>query len=96
MAKGQKTGGRQKGTPNKATVEIKEAARAFLADEQGQAKMLEQYQRGELNPSVLALLYHYAYGKPKDTLALEKAVPVMVVDELTTEDVERLRVERSE
>lgn len=96
MAKGKKTGGRTKGTPNKRTIEIKDAARTFLADEQGQAKMLEQYQQGTLNPTVLALLYHYAYGKPKDTLALEKAVPVMVVDELTSEDVERLRVERSE
>lgn len=30
MAKGRKTGGRQKGTPNKATAEAKAAAMAFL------------------------------------------------------------------
>lgn len=96
MAKGKKTGGRTAGTPNKATVEIKDATRAFLEDPMGKAKLLEQYQAGTLNPTVLALFYHYAYGKPKDTLALERAVPVMVVDELRSEDIEQLRAERNE
>jgi hypothetical protein len=94
--RGKKTGGRQKGSLNKTTVEIRTVMQQFLSDETGQQKLLEQYQKGELNPSVLALFYHYAYGKPKDTLALERALPVMVVDELTDGDIERLRAERSE
>lgn len=73
--RGKKTGGRTKGTPNKTTVEIRTVMQEFLADAAGQAKLREQYQKGELNPSVLALFYHYAYGKPKDTLALEGGLP---------------------
>jgi hypothetical protein len=63
-------GGRPRGVQNKATVEIKEASRLFLSDVTGQAKLLEQYQKGELNPSILTLLHYYAYGKPKETMAL--------------------------
>lgn len=62
--------GRVKGQPNKATVEVKEAARAFLADPKGQAKLLAQYQAGTLHPSVLQMFYHYAYGKPAETVKL--------------------------
>lgn len=94
MAKGKKTGGRTKGTPNKSTVDIREASRLFLADPLGQAKLLEQYREGTLNAAVLAMFHHYAFGKPKDTLAIENAPPVLVVDELTTEDIARLKAER--
>jgi hypothetical protein len=65
--------GRKPGVPNRATIEVKEAARAFLADPDGQARLLEQYRRGKLHPSVLALFYHYAFGKPKDELELTGA-----------------------
>lgn len=73
--------GRKKGVPNRATVEVKEAARAFLADPAGQAKLLEQYQRGKLHPSVLAMFYHYAFGKPAETVNLnsDDAKPWVVV-----------------
>jgi hypothetical protein len=61
-----KTGGRKKGTPNKATVEIKTLAQTFVQDAAGQAKLLEQYRDGTIAPGVLQLMLHYAYGKPKD------------------------------
>lgn len=93
--KGKKTGGRKAGTPNKATTDVREAMRAFLDDPIGQAKLLEQYQAGELNPATLALFYYYGYGKPKDTLAIESAPPVLVVDELTAEDIALMREARA-
>jgi hypothetical protein len=34
------------------------------------------------------------HGKPKDTLAIEDAIPVLVVDELKPEDVSHLKSER--
>lgn len=40
------------------------------------------------------LLHHYAWGKPKDTLAVESLPPLMVVDELTAADVVAQRIER--
>jgi hypothetical protein len=55
--------GRPKGIPNKITLQIKETARVFLSDPKGQRKLLEQYQRGKLHPSVLTMLYAYAFGR---------------------------------
>jgi hypothetical protein len=75
MPKGKKFGGRQAGTPNKITADIRAAAQSFLADPMGQQKLLAQYQAGELNPAILAMFYHYAYGKPKDTLLVEGQMP---------------------
>jgi hypothetical protein len=58
--------GRPAGVPNKATLEIKAAARAFVEDPKGQATMLKQYQEGKLNPALVAMFYHYAFGRPPD------------------------------
>jgi hypothetical protein len=75
MPKGQKFGGRKAGTPNKITQDIRAAAQVFLSDPIGQAELLKQYQAGTLNPAVLAMFHHYAYGKPKDTLLVEGQMP---------------------
>ena len=74
-----KTGGRKKGSPNKVTLEIREAARALVEDPEGQQTLLLQYRKGNLNPSVLQMLYHYAYGKPKDTLELKGGIAIAKV-----------------
>lgn len=58
--------GRPKGVPNKATREAKELARSILEDPTVQGKLLDQAQRGKLAPAVMTMLFHYAYGKPKD------------------------------
>lgn len=63
-----KTGGRQKGTPNKVSKSAREFSQLFLADAQGQAKLLALFRAGKLPPNYLVLLHHYAYGKPKDTV----------------------------
>lgn len=68
-----KTGGRKRGTPNKATVQIKEWAREFVEDAEGRAKLLEQYRAGQLNPTILTLVMHYAHGKPKEQVELTGA-----------------------
>jgi len=68
FVKGDKRAGRPKGRLNNATLEIRDAARAFLADPDGQAALLMQYQRGELPPAVLQMFFHYAHGKPKETI----------------------------
>ncbi len=84
MAKGKKTGGRTKGTPNKNTVEIREAARAFLDDVQGQAALLAQFREGKLPPQVLAMFYYYAHGKPRETLMVEGEMRPLVIDRVST------------
>jgi hypothetical protein len=72
--KGKKTGGRVKGSVNKATPEIREGARAFVEDAQGRAMLLLQYQNGSLHPSLVQMFFHYAYGKPKESLELSGGV----------------------
>lgn len=73
-----KTGGRKRGTPNKATVEIKDLARSLLEDPIYQEKLKKRLRSGDAQ-QIEALLYHYAYGKPVQT--------VEVSGELTLEEL---------
>ena len=72
FAKGKaKTGGRKAGTPNKATAEIKDVARSLLEDPVYQAKLKQRLRDGKA-PQIEQLLYHYAYGKPKERFEVSK------------------------
>ena len=73
-----KTGGRQRGTPNKATVEVRTWARKLVEDPEVQATTLELARSGRLAPAVLIELLHYAYGKPKDITDLNVRVSRMI------------------
>lgn len=66
MAQGKKTGGRTKGTPNKATAEVRALALTLLKDPAYLAKLTTRLQTGEIAPHVEILLWHYAYGKPTE------------------------------
>lgn len=59
--------GRPKGVPNKANREIKDLARKLLEDDEYQRSLAERLKDGRAQ-TVEALLYHYAYGKPKETV----------------------------
>ena len=65
MANGRKTGGRRAGTPNKATLEIRDAARRLLKDPAYLRSVRARLLEGKA-PQLEVLLHHYAYGKPKD------------------------------
>ena len=60
--------GRPKGVPNKATKEVKELAQRLVLDPEYQQKLKQRLLNGTLQPAVEALLWHYSFGKPKDTL----------------------------
>lgn len=67
--KGQKRSpkaGRKKGTPNKKTREIKEFALSILTGPKYVKHVQDMADEGKLPPHLETLLYHYAYGKPKD------------------------------
>lgn len=75
-----KTGGRIKGTPNKATVEAKAACAAIVDDPAYRKKLVSRARQGKLAPAVECMLWHYAKGKPKETVALEtNEVPAFVL-----------------
>ena len=84
--------GRPKGVPNKATIEQKEFLRSVLESEEYRASLRRRLIRGE--PGLEQMAHHYLMGKPKDTLTLEHAPPLLVVDALTSEDIEAVRASR--
>lgn len=79
-----KTGGRKAGTPNKATAEIKDVARSLLEDPAYQAKLKQRLRDGKA-PQIEALMYHYAYGKPKERFEVSKE---MTLEELVLGSIE--------
>jgi len=64
--KGRKTGGRRKGTSNKVTAEAKAVCAAIVDDPTYRTKLIARAKAGELAPAIEAMLWHYAYGKPKE------------------------------
>ncbi len=64
--KGRKTGGRRKGTSNKVTAEAKAVCAAIVDDPTYRKKLIARAKAGELAPAIEAMLWHYAYGKPKE------------------------------
>jgi hypothetical protein len=71
--------GRPKGVPNKATQEIKALAQRLLKDREYRKLFRARLRDGELSPGVEAMLYHYAFGKPADTLKLDGDLPLPTI-----------------
>ena len=89
MAKGRKTGGRQKSTPNKVTKEVRDFARGVLEDPEYQAgvKLMFKAMSPEKVPAhYVTIMYHYAYGQPKRELEITTKRPTTFV--LTSEQSE--------
>ena len=63
-----KTGGRQKGTPNHATVEIKAFAHRVLSDPVYAKNVLVRMRSLDPPAHLETLLYHYAFGRPPQAL----------------------------
>lgn len=78
MAAGRKTGGRTKGTPNKATASIKEAAQAFTNDA---LNVLAQVMKDEAQPaaarvSAASAILDRGHGKPKQSVDVDANISV--------------------
>lgn len=72
--------GRPKGAVGKATVEIKALSRRLLEDPEYQASLRGRLRRGTAQ-AIERELYHYAYGKPKDTVELTGGLSIRWLDE---------------
>jgi hypothetical protein len=81
--------------PNKVTREMKDIAVSMTIDNPVYMRRLQaRLENGKLNPAVETFILAHAVGKPKETLVIEEAPALLVVDELTGEDIAALKVER--
>lgn len=71
--------GRPKGKSNKATADAKAACGLIVDDPEYRKKLRERALAGDLPPAVETMLWHYAKGKPKETLALESDIPPFIL-----------------
>lgn len=61
--------GRRKGTPNKATKEIRDLARALTTGSPAyMARLKRRLVAGKCHPSVEVALLHYAHGRPPEKI----------------------------
>jgi hypothetical protein len=97
MHKKLKTGGRQKGTPNKITVEARAAAALIVDDPIYRRTLARDMRARTVQPAIESLLWHYAKGKPKDVVEISldvtaraaqiaEAVQAMTDEELAAYD----------
>lgn len=68
--RGRKTGGRQPGTPNKVSAELRAFAQALLADKAYRQAFTTAFRTRTLNPRLEEMIYHYAAGKPTEHVSV--------------------------
>lgn len=61
------SGGRPKGCLNKITRDVRELATQIVTDEAYRKALVRRIKRGKA-PHMETMLWHYAYGKPKETV----------------------------
>lgn len=71
-----KTGGRQKGTSNKVTVEAKLATAEIVDNPKYRRMLMRKAIAGKLHPAIESMLWHYSKGKPKDHVELSGSLAV--------------------
>lgn len=81
FTKGDPRAGRPKGRQNKATEEQKVFLRGILESDEYRQSFRARVVSGDA-PHLETLMHHYVMGKPRDTLAIEKVPPILVIDEL--------------
>lgn len=76
MAKGQKTGGRTKGVPNKATKDIKELARALAPEATKRLQELLTSDNESVSLGAVKEIFDRAYGKASQVIAGDADNPI--------------------
>lgn len=74
--------GRPKGARNRVTLEVRSAARELLDDAAYRASLTRRLVQGKLAPAMESMLWHYAYGKPRELVEAEKPELTRVVHEV--------------
>ena len=91
-----KEGGRQKGTPNKTTAEVKAACSMIVDDEDYRKALLKAARSRTLAPAMECLLWYYAKGRPTERVehaggvAVTEITPAML-KHMSTDELETAR-----
>jgi len=82
MAKGKKTGGRKKGTPNKVTDSIKSLLNSVLpeAELKTQWEYFLAHEDVQIRFESFKLANHYLFGKPVQIVAGSEELPPVHID----------------
>ena len=70
----QKTGGRQKGTPNKVTREARDIANGLIDDPRYIRKLSRDFRTRKVNPAIESMVWYYGKGKPPEGLDVTNKV----------------------
>ena len=81
-----KTGGRTVGTPNKPGALARAVAQALLSRPKYQERLKEKLDEGTVHPSVEAMLYYYAYGKPREVIEATAPTSVKIIHQFAGSD----------
>ena len=89
-------GGRQKGTPNKSSGEVRAAASLIVDDEEYRTELLNAARTRTISPAMECLLWYYAKGRPTERVEHAGGVAVTEItpDQLrhmTTPELEQAR-----
>lgn len=83
--------GRPKGAKNKSTLEVAKIAGQLVDDPAYRKSLAQRLRDGKLPPAVETMLWHYRYGKPKETLKVEQDQPFRLEHAGTDELLARLQ-----
>jgi hypothetical protein len=70
--------GRQKGTPNRITVEVRTLVSQLLNDVTYQHKLRDDFRRRKVHPTIEALIWTYHLGKPTQPMAMSGSLALDV------------------
>lgn len=92
---GERRGGRQKGTPNKATADVKEAARAYTTEAVEElARIMRESESDAARVSAIREILDRAHGKPSQAVAIGGDPNAPPVSTKTEVDVSSLSPEQ--
>jgi hypothetical protein len=77
--------GRQRGTPNKISVEVKQLVSDLVTDLAYQHRLRRDFRARKVHPTIEALIWTYHLGKPRQTIDVNASVDVEVTAKLEEE-----------
>lgn len=89
MAKGKKTGGRKKGTPNRTTAEMREMLKAIAEDEiEALPDLLSQLKPADRVNAIVRLIAYIMPKPPESNSAIDPKQLVIIKDQVNISPIE--------